>query len=97
MIEPAAYGAAVCFGPNTRNCRDVVSTMLAHDAAGVVADGEQLSRFVRRCLEDPDYAAALGDRARALVLGQLGATRQTFDLLAALVEQRLGQDGRAAA
>lgn len=97
MIEPAAYGAAVCFGPNTRNFRDVVSTMLAHDAAVVVADGEQLSRFVRRCLEDPDYAAALGDRARSLVLGQLGATRRTFDLLAALVEQRLGQDGRAAA
>jgi 3-deoxy-D-manno-octulosonic-acid transferase len=95
MIEPAAYGAAVGFGPNTRNFRDVVSTMLAHDAAVVVADGEQLSRFVRRCLEDPDYAAALGDRARSLVLGQLGASRRTFDLLAALVEQRpAARDGR---
>jgi len=97
MIEPAAYGAAVCFGPNTRNFRDVVATMLAHDAAVVVADDEQLSRFARRCLEDPDYAAALGDRARSLVLGQLGASRRTFDLLAALAEQRLGHDGRAAA
>jgi 3-deoxy-D-manno-octulosonic-acid transferase len=97
MIEPAAYGAAVCFGPNTRNFRDVVSTMLAHDAAVVVADGEQLARFVRRCLEEPDYAAALGQRARSLVLAQLGASQRTFDLLAALAEQRLGQDGRAAA
>jgi 3-deoxy-D-manno-octulosonic-acid transferase len=97
MIEPAAYGAAVCFGPNTRNFRDVVSTMLAHDAAVVVADGEQLCRFVRRCLEEPDYAAALGQRARSLVLAQLGASRRTFDLLAALAEQRLEQDGRAAA
>jgi 3-deoxy-D-manno-octulosonic-acid transferase len=97
MIEPAAYGAAVCFGPNTGNFRDVVSSMLAHDAAVVVADAEQLSRFVRRCLEDPDYATVLGDRARSLVLGQLGATRRTFDLLAALAEQRLGHDGRAAA
>jgi len=75
----------------------VVSTMLAHDAAVVVADGRQLARFVRRCLEDPDYAAALGDRARLLVLRQLGASRRTFDLLAALVEQRQGHDGRAAA
>lgn len=97
MIEPAAYGAAVCFGPNTRNFRDVVSSMLAHDAAAVVADGRQLARFVRRCLEDPDYAAALGDRARSLVLRQLGASRRTFDLLAALVERRQGHDGRAAA
>jgi 3-deoxy-D-manno-octulosonic-acid transferase len=97
MIEPAAYGGAVCFGPNTRNFRDVVSTMLAHQAAVVVADGRQLGRFVRRCLEDPGYAAALGDRARSLVLRQLGATRRTFDLLAALIEQRQGHDGRAAA
>jgi len=97
MIEPAAYGAAVCFGPNTRNFRDVVSSMLAHDAAVAVADGRQLARFVRRCLEDPDYAAALGDRARSLVLRQLGASRRTFDLLAALVERRQGHAGRAAA
>ncbi|GAF72732.1 unnamed protein product, partial [marine sediment metagenome] len=29
MIEPAAYGAAVCFGPNTRNFRDIVAALLA--------------------------------------------------------------------
>lgn len=97
MIEPAAYGAAVCFGPNTRNFRDVVSTLLAHDAATVVADADALTRFVRRCLEEPDYAAALGSRARDLVAEQLGATRRTFDLLAALVQRRQGYGGRAAA
>ncbi len=99
MIEPAACGAAVCFGPNTRNFRDVVSAMLAHDAAVVVADGQELARFVRRCLEEPGYAAALGDRARSLVLRQLGATRRTFQLLAALVESSAEQEAaeRAAA
>ncbi|HEV3341952.1 MAG TPA: glycosyltransferase N-terminal domain-containing protein, partial [Pirellulales bacterium] len=38
MIEPAAYGAAVCFGPNTRNFRDIVEQMLCERAAVVVAD-----------------------------------------------------------
>ena len=28
MIEPAAYGAAVSFGPNTRNFRDIVAALL---------------------------------------------------------------------
>jgi 3-deoxy-D-manno-octulosonic-acid transferase len=82
MIEPAAYGAAVSFGPNTRNFRDIVATMLAHDAAVVVADGEQMLGFARRCLEQPGYAAALGARARELVLRQIGATHRTFLLLA---------------
>ena len=66
MIEPAAYGAAVSFGPNTWNFRDIVAAMLAHDAAVVVDDGEQFTRFVRRCLEQPDYAAALGRRAQVV-------------------------------
>jgi 3-deoxy-D-manno-octulosonic-acid transferase len=88
MIEPAAYGAAVCFGPNTRNFRDVVAAMLAHDAAAVVRGPQELAAFVRRCLEDPAYAAALGRRAQAFVLTQLGATRRTFDRLAPLVAAR---------
>ena len=96
MIEPAAYGAAVSFGPNTRNFRDIVAMMLARRAAVVVEDGEALTRFVRRCLEQPDDAAALGDRARTLVTEQLGATRRTYTLLARLVEQPSGGTRAAA-
>ena len=43
MIEPAAYGAAVSFGPNTRNFRDIVAAMWPQ-AAVVVADAEELTR-----------------------------------------------------
>ena len=85
MIEPAAYGAAVSFGPNTWNFRDVVSAMLAHDAAVVVRDGEELTAFVRRCLEQPDYAAEIGRRAQAFVQSQIGATERTLRLLRTLL------------
>ena len=88
MIEPAAYGAAVSFGPNTWNFRDIVTAMLAQDAAVVVNDGRQFTQFVRRCLEQPDYAASLGSRARTLVLSQLGATEKTQRLLLQLVDTR---------
>ncbi|MGD9126904.1 MAG: 3-deoxy-D-manno-octulosonic acid transferase [Planctomycetia bacterium] len=84
MIEPAAYGAAVSFGPNTRNFRDIVSMMLARDAAVVVADPAELHDFVERCLKDLDYSTKLGDRARELVRSQLGATARTVELLAKL-------------
>ena len=86
MIEPAAYGAAVCFGPNTRNFRDIVAAMLTRDAALVVADGDALLAFVRRCLECPAEAAAQGARARDFVLQQIGATQRTCELLTTLVE-----------
>ncbi len=86
MIEPAAYGAAVSFGPNTRNFRDIVAMLLAAEAAVVVHDGAELTAFVRRALTDREFAAALGERARRLVSTQLGATARTFELLAPLVE-----------
>jgi 3-deoxy-D-manno-octulosonic-acid transferase len=85
MIEPAAYGAAVSFGPNTRNFRDIVATLLIVEAAVVVNDAGEFETFVRRCLEDPKYAAALGARARSLVQSQLGATRRTVELLELLL------------
>ena len=70
MIEPAAYGVATCFGPNTQNFRDVVELLLNNQAAVRVSSGEELTAFVRRCLENPHYATELGhnaevDRARS--------------------------------
>ncbi len=88
MIEPAAYGAAVSFGPNTRNFRDVVAALLAGDAAVVVANRAELTAFVRRCLDRPAWAAELGRRAQEHVCGQLGATERTMDLLEPLMEIR---------
>ncbi len=85
MIEPAAYGAAVSFGPNTRNFRDIVAALLDRDAAVVVADAEQLLAFVRDCLMNPAVAAVRGEHAASLVRQQLGATARTFQLLLPLV------------
>ena len=87
MIEPAAYGAAVSFGPNTWNFRDIVAAILARDAAVVVADQEQFTRFVRRSLEEPEFAAALAGTPM-FVQSQLGATQRTLGLVATLVEGR---------
>jgi len=77
MLEPAAYGAAVAFGPHTRNFRDEVRRLLAADAAVVVADGAELAGFVQRCLDDEAYAASLGRRAADLVSSQRGSTAAT--------------------
>jgi 3-deoxy-D-manno-octulosonic-acid transferase len=85
MIEPAAYGAAVSFGPNTRNFRDVVAALLAADAAIVVNSRTELEAFVRRALNDPTWTQALGERARAYVQSQLGATERTVQLIEALL------------
>lgn len=101
MIEPAAYGAAVCFGPNTHNFKEVTQRMMAREAAGVVDSGPEMTSFVERCLVDPDWAAAMGQRAAALVAENRGALNKTIDLLAPTIDelmrtgdQRAGVDAR---
>jgi 3-deoxy-D-manno-octulosonic-acid transferase len=83
MLEPAAYGAAVSFGPQTRNFKDEVARLLAADAAVVIADGPGLRDFVGRCLDEPAFAAGLGRRAAACVAAQRGATATTARLVLA--------------
>lgn len=81
MIEPAGYGAAVLFGPNTHNFRDVVEALLSHDAAVVAADADDLTRKLDAFLSNPAFAAACGARAQMMVLQQRGATERTVNLI----------------
>lgn len=86
MIEPAAFGVATSFGPNTQNFRDVVGALSSANAAVEVGDGDDLFAFVRRCLEDSNYATNLGRRAQSFVVAQRGATTRTLNLLLPLID-----------
>lgn len=94
MIEPAAFGAAVAFGPHTENFRDVTALLLDAEAAVVVRDGTELTAFVERCLVEPDYAAALGTRVRDLVQCQGGACAATIELLGELCPRLIAREER---
>ena len=89
MIEPCAYGAAVCFGPNTRNFRDVVEALLTRDAAQVIRDGAELTSILRRWLNDAAAACQQGNVARDFVLSQSGASSRTVSLLSGEVSDAL--------
>lgn len=92
MLEPAAYGAAVSFGPHTRNFRDEVARLLAADAAVVVADGPGLTAFVTRCLEEPVWAAGIGDKAARFVASQRGAVAATASMILERLPRRGGPE-----
>ena len=86
MIEPAAYGVACCFGPNTQNFREIVKALLSRDAATVVANENQLFEFAQQCLLNHEWASSRGDRARQLVRQNLGAAQRTCARLQDLLE-----------
>jgi 3-deoxy-D-manno-octulosonic-acid transferase len=91
MIEPAAYGAAICFGPHTANFRDIVALLLAEEAAETVHNESELASFLCRCVQDPLHAEILGWRARRVVESQSGAIEKTSAAIARSLRE-LGRD-----
>lgn len=87
MIEPAGYGAAVLFGPNTWNFKDVVELLLAHEAAVVVHNPAELTTELGKILADPEPSRRRGKQAQALVVNQRGATERTVDLITATLSE----------
>jgi 3-deoxy-D-manno-octulosonic-acid transferase len=81
MLEPAGYGAAVSFGPDTRNFVQIASELLAHGGAVRVCNAGELAQFVRRCLSDIPAADALGRSARAVIAEHRGASDRTVSAL----------------
>jgi 3-deoxy-D-manno-octulosonic-acid transferase len=89
MMEPAAYGASVMFGPHIANFRETVEQLLEHNAARQVADADELTRGLLADLDDPEAAAARGAAGRDFVLAQNGAAGRTFAELDRLVESSI--------
>lgn len=81
MLEPAAQGRAVIFGPHTTNFRRDVELLLVAQAVVQVPDRPAFARELSRLLRDPGRCAALGAKARQVIVDNQGATSRTLDLV----------------
>lgn len=97
MLEPAAYGAAVLFGPNTWNFRDIVRLLLSEEAAVEVSSTNEFAAHLGQLLDDNSRRRELGEAARRLVLEQQGAIRQTIQLLTTAINSGDTTSRRSAA
>lgn len=81
MLEPAAFGSAVLFGPNTWNFKDVVDALRSRDAAMVVQNGEELKTRITELLNNPIRRCEVGRQAQQWVTSQQGASDETVAML----------------
>lgn len=84
MLEPAAQGRAVLFGPHVENFDQEAALLLAAGACGKVADEAELERELARLFADPEARTRMGAAGVRAVASQRGATRLTLDALDAL-------------
>jgi 3-deoxy-D-manno-octulosonic-acid transferase len=95
MIEPAAYGAAVVFGPHVWNFRDTATRLVQAGGALQINDAVSLDAAVGKLLSDADERARLGSAARQFVQQQQGATERTLDCLDRLLAATLPHEQAA--
>lgn len=81
MMEPAAQGRPVIYGPHTGNF--VAETRLLEGAGAAirVQDEGELRAAIQRLAADPAERQRLGERGRAAVASQGGATAATLEAL----------------
>ena len=81
MLEAAAQGVAVCFGPHVFNFA-VISQMLIEAGAAVqVADEVELACRVERWFADASERAEVGENGRRVVEMNRGALQRLIDLI----------------
>jgi 3-deoxy-D-manno-octulosonic-acid transferase len=84
VLEPAAFGAGVVFGPRHGASRD--ARLLLDADGGVSVDGAPLLQdLLARWLRGADDWRVIGDRARAVVHAGLGAAERSYALVAELL------------
>jgi 3-deoxy-D-manno-octulosonic-acid transferase len=89
VLEPAAWGLPVSFGPRWRESRDADALLRAGAARAVTGRGaaavEELAEIWSGWIEREGVRKTGGERAKALVEGGRGAAGRSADLLASLI------------
>ncbi|MCC6811178.1 MAG: 3-deoxy-D-manno-octulosonic acid transferase [Deltaproteobacteria bacterium] len=84
ILEPAAHGKPVTFGPHMQNFADSVQVLLGRGGTQV-KDPEQLFRVTQELLERPDEIQKLGALAHDAVMSVKGAAKRNAAHLAELL------------
>lgn len=91
LLEPAAEGCAVVFGPHTDHVADMARGLLATGGGREVADAEDLGGVVQVLLPDVDMVSHMGLRALEAAARERGAVARHLHVIASLLAG--GTDG----
>jgi 3-deoxy-D-manno-octulosonic-acid transferase len=89
VLEPAAWGIPVVFGPRWRESRDAALLLKDGAAAGLTSTGAagaaELEEIWRGWIEQEEQRAAQGAQARTVVERGRGASRRSAELLGSAI------------
>jgi 3-deoxy-D-manno-octulosonic-acid transferase len=84
VLEPAAFGVPVFFGPRHANAREA-GELIARGGAFELRDDESAAAQILPMIQDPARRRAAGDAARAYVQSNLGAAERGAGIIERLL------------
>ncbi len=88
LLEPAAQGSAVFFGPHTHNFAEMADNLIASGGGIRVEDGEGLFDSMKSLLMDRGRLLMAGRRAGEFVTSNSGALSRVSDMILGFFLQR---------
>ncbi len=81
ILEPAAQGKPVVFGPNMSNFRDIADLFVKNHAGIQVKDSDELRNKIKILFKKPELAVSLCRAAEALILRNKGAVARNLEYI----------------
>jgi 3-deoxy-D-manno-octulosonic-acid transferase len=82
VLEPAAFGTPVAFGPHVDNVREAATALWEQGAGEPVRQPPDLTRFWESMLISPEAARSCGELARAVARQRSDVLRRTWEFVA---------------
>jgi 3-deoxy-D-manno-octulosonic-acid transferase len=88
ILEPAAWGKVVLFGPSMEDFRDA-RDILGRAGAGIeISSAADLARKVTEVLSEPEKTDLLGKKGSEEILRHVGSAKKNAEMLTRLIETK---------
>jgi len=81
VLEPAAWGKPIFFGPHMENFASIAAALVQSGAAVEVRNGEELAARIEALLDHPEKLADMGRIARRLVEAHQDAVKKNLEIV----------------
>ncbi len=92
VLEPAAHGCAVCYGPRHRNSPEALE-MTAAGIGRTFASVDEFSALLSELFDRPEMALRFGEQARAYVESRLGAADRSAEIVSGFIQHNKRHEG----
>lgn len=86
VLEPAAFGVPVLFGPYMANFREISAALLEHGGGIQIADGAGLEKELHSLCADEERRLAVGDNGMEWLRGSSGSVARHMDVIARIMD-----------